>query len=144
MVGAPRTFGPTMGMSSMAQRRERGQRAALTADASLRQSTSFEGQRPGSVPAHRRQEAVQDAGVRRHRSSGRCGDRSPKSLNVSQFVAHKNWLRSAESPRRFRANTCPIKAVGIGGASQALGTFLNLDPQDAIFTPRGRCLKDTP
>jgi cytochrome c peroxidase len=40
--------------------------------------------------------------------------------------------------------TRTIKAVGARGASQALGTFLNLDPQDAIFTPSGLCLKDAP
>ena len=40
--------------------------------------------------------------------------------------------------------TRTIKAVGARGSSHALGTFLNLDPQDAIFTPSGLCIKDAP
>src|SRR5215813_12545447 len=38
-----------------------------------------------------------------------------RSLNFSQFVAHKHWLRSCTSPRRFRAH--PAKRGGLIKAS---------------------------
>jgi hypothetical protein len=37
------------------------------------------------------------------------------------------------------AATRHIKAVGAAGAARPLETFLDLDPQDAIFTPAGLC-----
>jgi hypothetical protein len=45
---------------------------------------------------------------------------------------------------RDTVGTRTLKAVGARGTSQALRTFLNLDPQDAIFTPSGLCRKDAP
>jgi cytochrome c peroxidase len=49
-------------------------------------------------------------------------------------------IRIPEDGRDTRG-TRKIQAVGAGGAQFSLGTFLNLDPQDAIFTPRGKCVK---
>ena len=37
-----------------------------------------------------------------------------------------------------------IDAVGAGGSEQPLKTFLELDPQDAIFTPAGTCSMELP
>ncbi|MGH8535054.1 MAG: hypothetical protein ACREXM_00995, partial [Gammaproteobacteria bacterium] len=44
---------------------------------------------------------------------------------------------------RDTAGTRRIKAVGDRGSMRPLRNFLNLDPQDAIFTPRGLCEKDS-
>jgi cytochrome c peroxidase len=49
-------------------------------------------------------------------------------------------LRIPEDGRDTRG-TRKIQAVGAWGASFSLKTFLNLDPQDAIFTPPGKCEK---
>jgi cytochrome c peroxidase len=43
---------------------------------------------------------------------------------------------------RDKVGTRRIRAVGAHGVSHPLGTFLDLDPQDAIFTPSGVCIKD--
>jgi hypothetical protein len=40
---------------------------------------------------------------------------------------------------RDTEGTRVIAAVGAAGSPYPLKTFLNLDPQDAIFTPRGAC-----
>jgi cytochrome c peroxidase len=40
--------------------------------------------------------------------------------------------------------TRKIRAVGTWGSAFPLRTFLNLDPQDAIFTPLGECVKPLP
>jgi cytochrome c peroxidase len=42
------------------------------------------------------------------------------------------------------SGTRTLKAVGAQGAYRPLQTFLNLDPQDAIYTPAGMCLQDRP
>lgn len=39
------------------------------------------------------------------------------------------------------APTRVIEAVGAGGSRRPLGTFLDLDPQDAVYTPKGTCDK---
>ena len=40
--------------------------------------------------------------------------------------------------------TRTIEAVGEKGSDHPLSTFLDLDPQDAIYTPSGVCVKDLP
>jgi hypothetical protein len=40
--------------------------------------------------------------------------------------------------------TRTIEAVGAHGSYHPLRPFLDLDPQDAIYTPKGRCMPDQP
>lgn len=42
------------------------------------------------------------------------------------------------------SGTRTIEAVGTQGADRPLNTFLDLDPQDAIYTPKGVCERDLP
>lgn len=42
------------------------------------------------------------------------------------------------------SGTRTIEAIGTQGADRPLSTFLDLDPQDAIYTPNGVCVRDLP
>ena len=45
---------------------------------------------------------------------------------------------------RDTLGTRKLPAIGAWGAKSPLRTFLDLDPQDAIFTPRGKCVQPLP